>query len=104
MPEPNCYFQEILFDKKIEAGVWKDHSYPGELYYPGSYKEWDGLVFIINDKDIIKIKEAFDKLGFKDSNINFTKVEVEKAKKSLLRTTFEKTGVFGYLIYVDIKW
>lgn len=78
--------------------------YPNDPEHDGNHSGWGGFLFPDDSTLIKKIKAEFDELGFKNSNINFTRIEIEKTKKFLGMISFEKTGIFGYIIDVDINW
>lgn len=105
-----CEILDSLPKKKDVIASSKEFGWFTSCYYPDipadSYalRGWNGFMFPNDDNLMKMIKKEFDKLGFSNSNINFTKIEIEKTKKFLGMVIMEKTGTFGYIIDVDINW
>ena len=80
--------------------------YGGEFYYPfdpNAY--WNGPVFDIDDRTISMIKSEFQNLGLPGSSIRFDRVEIEKGRPRFMhKIAYQKTGIFGYVIFVDVNW
>lgn len=104
--EHSCEVHPSLVSKKDLAREYAKFSYNGVFYYPyDPNSSWKGPVFFINEGTIRKIKDAFKELGVPKATIEFRRIEIEQGSLGLMNiVSYKKTGLYGYLIYVDIIW
>ncbi len=107
--EYSCYISSLQSKREISAERSSGAQF-GEFLYPGDPDAdwaWGGPVFPLNESTIRKLYDAFNSLGFTNSKIEIRRVEIERVWTScglFNKTHFQKTGRFGYIIFVDIRW
>lgn len=96
----SCHLVSELPKKTIKS------EYGGEFYYPYNPNAyWDGPFFDIDDRTISMIKSEFQELGLPRSSIRFDRIEIEKGTTGFMhKIAYKKTGIYGYVIFVEVNW